>query len=551
MNKDELRLFRERAENDTGFLCRYVLGWNTDEKADGTKTQGGVRAEGPHQQMVEFLDKPGRYKLLLCSRGAYKSTIVQGLCTRTVLKNPNARILFGMDLYSESLKALGAIREQLENNERIREVWGDLRGSPWQDEKFTVATRTRLGEKNPTFSGFGTDKGLSGRRGDLIVWDDPISWQTVRNPEMIEKSLTALRHLEPLCHEGGTILIVMTPYAHGDVADFIRKNLADKFDILELDCGMTPVPDETKPRGWGLTGTPRFPHLTEERLQHALDIYGPADFWAQYCLQVQNPADQVFFREQFTPATVHESQFQDVATYVLTDTATTTKEANCMSAIIFVALDPDDIAWVLDVRCGWWKTNTFTETLADRLAYWMPRTRVQGVLMENVSLNQAFREPMLAELRGRGLGGVNIIDVPRGSGVESKQRRISGLAQRFASKRIRFCSTIPRTFQHHGKQIPLWEPEGWKDKEGIGWPNGELVEQFIRFRPEGQASLIDIADAMADLDMTDSQGRRYCHRSALPRNQYRPGKPNLRALPPTKRRDDDNPFTGLRRALGL
>ena len=56
-------MFVQRALNDTGFFCRHVLGWNYDLDEETGKVNnpgtGGVRAEGPHLEMTNFLDREG------------------------------------------------------------------------------------------------------------------------------------------------------------------------------------------------------------------------------------------------------------------------------------------------------------------------------------------------------------------------------------------------------------------------------------------------------------------------------------------------------------
>ncbi len=91
--------FRHKAENDTGFFCRHVLDM-TSSKNELTgevtySTPGnkhGVLSEGPHQEMVKFLDdedspKPELRKHIEMPRGAYKTSILQGFMMRRVLKS--------------------------------------------------------------------------------------------------------------------------------------------------------------------------------------------------------------------------------------------------------------------------------------------------------------------------------------------------------------------------------------------------------------------------------------------------------------------------------
>lgn len=89
----------------------------------------------------------------------------------------------------------------------------------------------------------------------------------------------------------------------------------------------------------------------------------------------------------------------------------------------------------------------------------------------------------------------------------SKDQRIQALSGRFEQMRFVVLDTVPKTFNDGNMWRTLWDPDGHHREDGAKEPSGELVDQFLRF-PVGKYK--DIPDALADLDVTDKDGRRIC-----------------------------------------
>ena len=124
---------------------------------------------------------------------------------------------------------------------------------------------------------------------------------------------------------------------------------------------------------------------------------------------------------------------------------------------------------------------------------------------------------VLAESKARQTR-VNMVDVPRGSGQDSKKQRIAKLQQRFSRGTISFVDTIPRVFTDIGETKKLYDPEGYTGASGDVLPDGEMVLELIRFPSYGKN---DIADAIADIDVLDSKGYRICSPGNVQRERRR------------------------------
>jgi hypothetical protein len=536
-----LEKVRAKALEDTGFLARQFLGydfWRDEETGQETRP-GGLVDWGPHGEMIEFVDRTDiRFKMLMTSRGSLKTTLGISRVMREILGNPNTRGLIGMEVFDKATDTISTIKSHFDRNERIKDVFGEMKGDPWKADRFVVRGRNKL-IRGATVQGFGIEKVITGDHVDWIWLDDPVSWQQVRTPDGMHKAIQMLRQLFPILDPGGWFLITCTPYDLNDLSHHVRNELNEIFTTLQLDCGMYAVRRDDGSGGYTLEGEPRFPHHSKSFLMQQLHLKGPPDFNAQYALMCQNPADQIFFREQFKEAKFDSLEMGEMSAYVLTDTATTDKDYACYSVGAVVILDWDDTAFLADLIVGRWVPSEFRDRLVDLVDRWQRLVRIHGVVMENIGLNKLYRSAIEEEARRRGVT-VNFIPIPRGQAEQGKRQRIRGLTSRFASGRFKVLDTVPRLFNDLGKEKLLWDPKGHRTKDGEQQPAGELVNQFLNFRMSGATgSMIDIADALADLEQCDHSGIRYVLPSPRPHLRRRRGK------------DRNTPGTRLAQVFGM
>lgn len=518
---------KERCLTDLGYFAREVLGmdywrhWKTGAiSRGGFEWNGekmpdcGVASWGPHKEMVDFISQTPEEApdlLVLCSRGSLKTTIIQAKIIQDILKDPNIRILIGMEITGNAELMIETIMRHFESNEILRELFGDFVGDKWSKKGLVVSKRTQTSLRDPTLAPFGTDKVITGGHFDRCYYDDPVSWQQALSVDQMKKAIRCYEALVPIMDPGSQMVITMTPYDEQDLSHHVRNELGSTFQVLKLDCGMVATGDGRG--GYELVGEPRFPHLPVEWLQAKLDKQGPREFNSQYAMRIDNPDDQLFHREQFGIATWQE-RFRHSNAYMLTDTATTDKEHGCFSVVGLVILDHDDTAYLADLRIGRWNPDQYVQEFAGVLEEWRTKTRLIGCAMEKIGLNRVYRVPIEEELRRRGLS-VRFIDMPRGRDAGSKNQRIRSLQSRFCSGRFKVLPSVPRTYVDRGMEKILWEPHGFVNQETQRiLPDGELVNQFIRFRDSGGDQVCDVPDAIADLEAVDQRGKRYLWPSA-------------------------------------
>jgi len=485
---------------------------------DGELRPCGVVDWGPHGDMVRFMEGLTDAGMMVCSRGAMKTTIGMSWILWQIIKNPDVRIIVHMATLAEAKLTVRALRDTFVENEKLREVFGDFAGGQgtrkgWTGDAFTVAKRTRS-DRNPTVVASGTDKNTVGKRADIIWIDDPVRPQDRQSIVMLEKAKDSFRAVNKLLDPGGVMLITLTPYDERDLCHLIRSSLQNEYKILELPCGMEAVGDDDG--GYKLIGEPRYPHHTREVLERKLredgTEGGPQWFNMSYALKITNPADQVFQREWFREAR-WESRFSRCNAYVLTDAAVSDDDAACFSVAALVILDSDDTAYIADMVIGHWKPPEFRDEVCDFIQNWAPKTRLLKIHMENVGMNAGLRVLVEEELHRRNIR-LAWEQIPRRGGEGAKRARIRSLTGRVQAGRLVILDTCRKTYREAGQDKILWSTNGFYDVEKDRYlPDGELVRQFVDFRwtSKGKTGArVDIPDALADLDAVNEKEMRYC-----------------------------------------
>jgi len=520
---EEIQLVRERAMNDTLFLARYIIG-NKSSKIEYKDVRGILVAENregeqygiskltPHKKICELLDRPSLRKHIEAPRGAYKSTILAAYCIRRMLKDPNIRIFYAMATKPEAEKKLEAIKKILETNVTIKLLFGvdeNLKGDEWRKGAFTIATRTKVDLSDPTMQIGAVDMERTGVHCDVLIADDIVTadyYRTPNGPIILDKYW---KDLQPFADPGATIIEMGTRKADSDLhARFLEEPLASQYDTIVLGCGMDLAKNADGKDA--LRGDPIFPFQTKEFLRYKLDELGARSFSMEY-LNNPVPAGLAYFtREQFKVCQWSDDM-HEMAGYIVTDVATTSKEDSCFSVLGVVAMDRSRRAYLLDMWIGKDQSNLVSDKLIAMYEDWIPKIHIHKILLEEVALTQVFKAHLDEKARQKQLY-LPLEGIRRGSSDPSKDQRIQRLTARFAQGRFLVCQThMPRTFENNGTEI-LWDPDGYRGKAGPPLPSGELINQFIRY-PAWQYR--DIPDALADIDGQDKDGNWICPGSGI------------------------------------
>ena len=508
-------LFQSQVLNDTGAFCRQILDMDTDRDQNGEATsgigQGGVRSWGPHQEIVQFIDdwSPDRpFKQLMCPRFAYKSSIVEGLICRLILRHPNITILLMMANKNDAAHRVAVIKKILEENELIRGMFPDLKlqGSKYS---FTTSLRTNLTLQTPTLRAGSPDNIPTGGRFNFICFDDLADDVNTRTELGLRRGIETVKDSIFLRGKDAIVLNVATPRHDGDVSAWIAEE-EGWHKCVHLDVGLDLVQNSEGKLEW-VGDKPTWPHLTKKFLDS--QIAAGLDYstlMAQYKLRVVAGLHSAFKRNQFQGFQFKREEHSQLTGYLLTDVATGMHKDSALNVLMYVGLDERNRAHILDLEIGQWQMMEFCDRFMKMRAHWTARVSHQAELLEVTSANQGYRSYLLQLARDQSVR-LNLIQPPRNQSAKSKDARILGTQYRFQAREVFVNNELSgRTWVHNGELRLIWDPEGYQDPSpgALPQPDGELVMQFIRHPFH---KLKDIPDTFAMINEQDkATGRAYC-----------------------------------------
>jgi len=248
---DDIRLNREQMRRDfrsSLFLhCKYALGFaDLDEEVHGPMCESfqnaywGIDAPKPHLS---------RKLLSLYPRGSLKTTILTiGFPTWVFYqddppefdahpsgkepwrappsfngkKGYNQRIMLSHETERFSKMYLRQIREILESNEILRELYGDLffekrTDGLWGSTELNVRWRDDFTAKEPNLFINSMDKAINSGHCDIGSFDDMISEKKVSNYDQMEKSREFYRNMQPVLDPTSLQFWVGTRWDDGDL----------------------------------------------------------------------------------------------------------------------------------------------------------------------------------------------------------------------------------------------------------------------------------------------------------------------------------------------
>lgn len=200
------RLVKERLENDLKALSTKIL-WREQAQKDWAPV---------HDEIEEFLKRPGRRKLILIPRGHLKSSVItKSWSIQQVLKDLNLRVLIASDTWENSRKFLRTIQKYLINS-ALKLYYGEFQSEHWNMDECTVKQRTQILDA-ATWSTTGIEKEQTSQHYDLIIADDLVARENVGTKEQREKVKTYYKDLLDLLEPAGRLVVIGTRWHQDDL----------------------------------------------------------------------------------------------------------------------------------------------------------------------------------------------------------------------------------------------------------------------------------------------------------------------------------------------
>lgn len=176
-----------------------------------------------HGRIIESLESKNKRKLIVCPRGAFKSSIgVISYALWLIINDSDVRILIDSELFTNSKNFIREIQAHIES-ERFITLFGNLRSkTDWTQSHFTVSNRKRA-HKNSTITAGGVGTVKTGAHFTHIIADDLNSHMNSNTEDGRQKVIQHYKYYTSLLEPDGTIVVIGTRYAANDVIGYILE----------------------------------------------------------------------------------------------------------------------------------------------------------------------------------------------------------------------------------------------------------------------------------------------------------------------------------------
>lgn len=467
--------------------------------------------EFPHGAGLQWADEWPAYKhddqgvplylseLILWPRGSFKSQVFTvGYVCQRIAKNPDIRIFVASETGKQARKFVNNAMKIIDSA-RYRELFGvhrNIDGSDWSVRSgFTSQLRSEsaMHLKEPTLAPFGVGEVQTGAHWDLGIFDDIISQENTKTPEGIEKLDDWIGDMLAQLDPGSQHMVIGTHHHFADYYSKIKED-PEKARYFRITSHGWQEPD----------GKLFFPQrLTKDFIERQKKTMTPRLFACFYENQPISKEQQTFLPEYFRVIKDQDIP-RAVWTYILTDFAFTSNNANDRCAFWCVSLDTNRVAYVREVLVGRWKPGDSVRILIDMWNRWI-RYELKAVTCETGAHDELIRG-LAEEVRRQTMTRVNFKPI-MGRSEEIKRMRIEGIEPRFRTGDIYFAESFreqnANTFNIVVKEMTQW-PFTTHD---------------------------DIPDAISDLDKKDAKDHFVCQHpppgwGPTPISRYQPSTIN-------------------------
>jgi hypothetical protein len=233
----------------------------------------GLQAQPFHLEWQDLADQHPNL-ILYAPMDHGKSTALSVLRPLWLLgNNPDLRLALISDTASQSQKWLGQIKTNILHNDRLHQVFPNLRpgtDGPWHQNAIVVerSAAARLAEKDYSIQSLGVGGALLGARLDGAILDDVITPENVQTEHGRRATIDwFLQTVVGRIVQGGFILIIGTAWHELDLPHWLAKERPGEFHVAIYQANVEPC---TWPERW-----------PPERLEARAILLGDVEFSRQ------------------------------------------------------------------------------------------------------------------------------------------------------------------------------------------------------------------------------------------------------------------------------
>lgn len=394
-----------------------------ERAGSGLASDGDLGTFGPSD---DTLGAMGWRYVVAAPRGHAKSSVVSlAFVLWCICYRVEEFILLVTDSEEQGKLHLDAVKAELEGNERLRGVFGEMVGNVWQAETIETANGVRVQVR-----GTGQKiRGLKFRRSrpGLVVVDDAESEDMVATSDQRLKLKRWFRGaLLPAMRRGGSIIVIGT--------------------ILHEDSLLSELLES---RGWRSRryaavedGEPLWPEMYGlgdlEKIRAEYEEQGQVDlYFREYHNQIVDSETAVFQRQYFQYVTLKElfeRKGETYRTFLTVDPAYQTHGKADFTAFCVVHVDSRRNLYVAELKYGRWALPQVVEVWFALMEKYEPN----GVGIQSIDWLKSLKVPMQEEMRRRQkFFHVHELQVfSHAKGMYNKKTRIERLAPRYTAGSI-------------------------------------------------------------------------------------------------------------------
>lgn len=443
MTSQQLQELRYKCQTDLFFLGKTVLGKDLEEQ--------------PHREMCDFFTKKNpkvdiyetdvtKNRILQCPRGSFKSSVDVLDAVQWTICYPNVRIL----VLTAEKKLAQAFAEEFryyfeildpDNPTEFQMLFPEHCVPASKREpstEFTTPARTVF-KKEPTLWANSIGSSLPGWHCDVLKCDDVVNNINAKEPEQVEKTVSAFNYARKLVDPGGYVDVVGTPYDPNDLYAFIQRN-AEDLKVLSRPAwavkadSKSKSPDELAEDDYDLYFPKRLSYkfLTKEKK------YDINTFESQYLINAKAFSAQIFDRELLEKSIISwKSIPQQVSYYAAWDLAYGQKINTDFTAGFVVAVDSNHRLYIIDGVRGRFSGADISYKIAD----FMRRYNLQMTGIEDM-LGAQWLSPEI-ERAAQQVGVVPKVHyIPVDKGKDAKMNRIVHLVTLMKERRLFFSDGL-------------------------------------------------------------------------------------------------------------
>ena len=216
---------KQRARTSLKAYITYVRdfenNWHHNEWAEILDNKAFQYGDLIYYDVDDQYEVDNKWIMIMAPRSHAKSTeITVSYSLYEIGKNPNVRIVIVSSSMSQSQSFLREITQELERNDRHKEVFGNQ--VPAMPEKWTqheiIVDRTNTKLKDPTVSATSIGGTVLSKRADIIICDDILNKENTRTAEQREKVRQwFFEVLLPVLEPDGRLIVVGTAWNSEDL----------------------------------------------------------------------------------------------------------------------------------------------------------------------------------------------------------------------------------------------------------------------------------------------------------------------------------------------